>query len=200
MEVIDKDVLPVFLSVATWAALVVPIFWLLKFRLATVKLAKGPFPVPVKLTVCGLVVALSVKVNEALRVPEPDGVNVTLILQLPFAANELPQVVDSAKSPALVPLNPIPLMDSVAFPEFVMVTLWDALVEPTETPLKVNVEGEEATTGPLPVPLKLTACGLPGALSVMATNAVRVPIAVGEKITLILQLPAAGRELGQVLL
>ena len=37
-------------------------------------------------------------------------------------------------------------------------------------------------------------------MSVMVTEAVRVPIAVGAKVTLILQFPPAGRELGQLLL
>jgi hypothetical protein len=43
-----------------------------------------------------------------------------------------------------------------------------------------------------PVPDKLIVCGLPEALSVMPTDAVRVPLAVGVKVTLIAQLlPAA---------
>src|SRR5262249_56388942 len=39
-----------------------------------------------------------------------------------------------------------------------------------------------------PVPLKLTACGLPLPLSVMLTLATRLPVAVGLNVTLIVQL------------
>jgi hypothetical protein len=47
--------------------------------------------VPAKLTVCGLPVALSVMVTEAARFPGAVGVNVTLMVQFPPAATELPQ-------------------------------------------------------------------------------------------------------------
>ena len=43
-----------------------------------------------------------------------------------------------------------------------------------------------------PVPVRFTLCGLPAASSVMVTAAVRVPLALGVKVTLIVQLePAA---------
>ena len=49
---------------------------------------------------------------------------------------------------------------------------------------------ERLTTGAVPVPLpeRLMTCGLPLALSVMVTAPVRVPVAVGVKVTLIVQL------------
>jgi hypothetical protein len=50
----------------------------------------------------------------------------------------------------------------------------------------------------IPVPLRETICGLPGALSVMLSAAVRVPDAVGLNLTLMLQLAPAGSELPQV--
>lgn len=50
------------------------------------RLATGAVPVPDKVTVCGLLAALSVKVTEAGRLPEVVGVNVTLMLQVPFTA------------------------------------------------------------------------------------------------------------------
>ena len=58
--------------------------------------------------------------------------------------------------------------------------------------------GERLATGvgvpdETPVPLKAAACGLPVALSVTATLAVRVPVAVGLKVTLIMQLAPAPR-------
>jgi len=49
--------------------------------------------VPVRLTVCGLPVALSVMVTEAVRLPGAVGVNVTLMVQLLPANTELPQVL-----------------------------------------------------------------------------------------------------------
>jgi hypothetical protein len=48
------------------------------------------------------------------------------------------------------------------------------------------------------LPLKLTVCGLPLALSVMASDALRVPVAVGVNVTLIAQLDPATTLLPQV--
>ena len=42
--------------------------------------------------------------------------------------------------------------------------------------------------GPTEVPLRLTVCGEPGALSVTANVAVLVPVTVGEYVTLMVQL------------
>ena len=50
-------------------------------------------PVPDNETVCGLPAALSVTFNVALRAPVVVGANVTLMVQLAPAANELPQVL-----------------------------------------------------------------------------------------------------------
>src|ERR1700680_1619492 len=47
--------------------------------------------------------------------------------------------------------------------------------------------------GVVPVPVMLTACGLPVASSVTFNVAVRVPAAAGEKVTLMVQLWPAGR-------
>ena len=49
------------------------------------------------------------------------------------------------------------------------------------------------------MPERLTDCGLPLALSVMLTEAVRLPLAVGMKVTLIVQLLPAATELPHVL-
>jgi hypothetical protein len=54
------------------------------------------------------------------------------------------------------------------------------------------VEGETPAIIEVPVPERLTACGLPVALSVKASDAARLPLAVGVKVTLIAQFaPAA---------
>jgi hypothetical protein len=78
---------------------------------------------PVRLIICGLPLALSVIVREAVRVPAELGVNVTLIVQLPPAATELPQVVVSGKSPGLAPVTTKPLMPKAEFPMFVRVSV-----------------------------------------------------------------------------
>ena len=60
---------------------------------------------PERLTVCGLPLALSVKVTDAVSLPAIEGVKVTPIVQLPPAATELAQVsATSSKSPPLVPV------------------------------------------------------------------------------------------------
>ena len=60
---------------------------------------------PDSLAVWGLLLALSVTVNMALRVPIAVGVNVTSIEQLAPAARLAPQLFVCAKSPTLVPVK-----------------------------------------------------------------------------------------------
>jgi hypothetical protein len=48
--------------------------------------------VPYRGNICGLLVALSVRVMEAVRDPVAVGVNVTAIVHFPFAARLLPHV------------------------------------------------------------------------------------------------------------
>ena len=56
-------------------------------------------PVPERLVVCGLLLALSLTVRVPLRAPTTVGVKVTLTVHLPLLASELPQVLVWAKSP-----------------------------------------------------------------------------------------------------
>jgi hypothetical protein len=59
-------------------------------------------PVPVRLDVCGLLLALSLTLNIPLRIPVWVGVNVTLIVHLLFAAKLVEQVfAATAKSPVV---------------------------------------------------------------------------------------------------
>lgn len=70
----------------------------------------GVMPVPLSATLCGLVVALSVIVTLALRLPLAVGEKVTLLVQAALTANVLGpigQVLVWAKSAALVPLRPV---------------------------------------------------------------------------------------------
>ena len=64
---------------------------------------------------------------------------------------------------------------------------------------KVRLVGESVTAGvfgAVPVPVKLTTCGLPPALSLIVMEPVRVPVAVGVKVTFIVQVALIARELG----
>ena len=51
--------------------------------------------------------------------------------------------------------------------------------------MKVKLVG--VTVTPVPLPVRATVCGLPGALSATETEAAREPVAVGRKVTLIVQ-------------
>jgi len=85
--------LPVLLRVAVCTALVVPTDWLPKTRLVGERPSTAAVPVPERLTVCGLPLALSVTLTEAVRLPLAEGVKVTLMVQLAPAATELPHVL-----------------------------------------------------------------------------------------------------------
>jgi len=88
------------------------------------------------------------------------------------------------------------VMVSEVVPTFVSVTVFAALVTPIACVPKFKLVGESFAA--VPVPLSGTCCGLPEALSVTLTAALRVPVAVGLKVTLIVQLAAAASELPQV--
>lgn len=72
---------------------------------------------------------------------------------------------------------------------------------PTSCVAKVRLLGEGVAFGPetSPVPLKLIVCGLPAALSVMVTEAVRGPLWAGLKVTVMVQLAPAARPVPHVL-
>ena len=136
--------------------------------------------------------ALSLMVSEALRAEIACGVNVTLIVQLPFGNTVLAQVVVSAKSPAFVPVIETLTPVKFVFPVLVRVTTCTGLVVPCAWLPKVILVGARLTPGPLPVPVRLTVCVLPATLlvlSVMVSVAVRLPGPEGVKVTLIVQLP-----------
>lgn len=91
IEVIVTAVGCLLLTVTVFAALVVLTASFPKPRLAGVTLT-GITPFPVKDTVWGLLLALSVMVSDESSLPRIVGVNVTLMLQFAPAANEVPQV------------------------------------------------------------------------------------------------------------
>lgn len=65
---------------------------------------------------------------------------------------------------------------------------------------KAKLEGDKDTAaGVRPVPVKVTDCGLPLALSVMVTPPVALPGLCGVNVTLIVQLALPASDAGQLL-
>src|SRR5579864_3082486 len=93
MPAMLSNVVPVFLSVTDFAALVVFTMWLPKDNVVADKLTAAAVPVPDRATVCGLPVALSVTVIVPGWLPVAVGVNITVMEQLAPAATEVPQVL-----------------------------------------------------------------------------------------------------------
>ncbi len=123
MLVMLSDAVPVFFRVTVFAALVVFTRWLPKVKLVLDKLTEGAVPVPERVTVCGLLLALSETVIAPDRSPVVVGVNVMLIVQFPPAATEVPQVLLCAYCVLAAML----VILSAAAPVFVSVTLCAAL-------------------------------------------------------------------------
>ena len=127
-----------------------------------------------------------------MRVPVAAGLKMTLMVQLAPAATLAPQLLVSAKSLAFRPETAILLTVKVALPELVKVVSWAVLVVPRDWVPKARLLGEKVAVDFAPVPVSVTLCGLTEELYKRVTEAVRVPVAVGWKITLIVQLaPAA---------
>lgn len=131
--------------------------------------------------------------------PDAVGVKVTVMVQLllPLVDGSAKgQLSVSAKSPVVMIL---PMLRG-AVPVFVRTTFWPALVLPITVLGKAGRGfGDRLTTGSVPVPVTLTDCGLPLALSVIVSVPVRVPVVVGVKVTLMLQVPPAATEPLQLL-
>jgi len=79
------------------------------------------------------------------------------------------------------------------------VTLIGALVVPTGILPKFKLVGARFTAGATPVPVNAAFWGLPLALSVTDRVPLRVPVAAGVKLTLILQLAPAPKLTPQLL-
>jgi hypothetical protein len=84
---------PLLLKVITWLALLVFKAWLANVKLAGDRLTTGITPVPVRATDCGLALPLSVSVTAATRVPVAAGLNVTVIVHVPFTATDAGHVL-----------------------------------------------------------------------------------------------------------
>lgn len=112
----------------------------------------GAVPVPLRETVCGLVIAPSVNVSAPVAAPSPAGVNVTSTAQFPLAAMLAPQVlVAIANGPVAIML----LMLSAVLKRLDTVTERAALVLPAARFPKLKLVGENVT-GATPDPLRDT--------------------------------------------
>ena len=143
-------------------------------------------PVPFNETSCGLPVALSAMTSVAVNSPVLLGVNVTPMVQFEPAA-KVPVGLQafvplaSAKLPLSSPVIENPVNVTGPVPVFVTVTFCAGLVELIVCEANVSDVGDTVTVaGPfMPVPVNITVCGLPVALSVKVIVPVRVPAAVG---------------------
>ena len=107
--------------------------------------------------------------------PMAEGLKVTLTVQLEEAERLEPQVFVSEKSPLMLS----PLMMSAAVPVFLSVTLCALLLVPTGSDEKVSEVAERLAPGTAPVPVRLIVWVAGLALSVMVTEPLKVPVAVG---------------------
>jgi hypothetical protein len=202
IKLIFRTVPPALLNVTVCAGVVVPIGSAGKFREPGENVSTGPAgltPVPARLTDCGLLGSLSVIMRFALRLPAAVGLNVTSMLQelpaetfKPLMQVEVPAI---AKSPAFAPVMAgIAVIVSGDVDLFSTVAVCALPIVPT-APEKLSAVGEIVATGLAgltAVPARFTDCGLLASLSVIASVALRLPVAVALNVTSMLQeLPEA---------
>ena len=127
---------------------------------------------------------MSVIVSVAPRLPTAVGVNVTFtVVLLPGVTVIVGVPAVKAKSPAFAPVSARAVIDKFAVPVFVSVIAVAALVVLTGWLPKLPLAGVIPMPGAVPVPVSVTLCGLPLALSVIDSEAVRLPVAVGVNVT-----------------
>jgi hypothetical protein len=190
-----SDTFWLLVTVTDWDELVLPTDTVPKLR-ELAESVTGVLPVPERLTVCGLVNEASVNVSVPEIEPVVVGENVTPTVHLAPAAMLVPQVLLATAKLALAAML---LNVSATFSLLVRVTLLAELVLPTATVPRLKLVAE-SVTGVLPVPDRLTVCGLLDAASVKVSVPVDAPISVGEKVTPTVQVPLAATLEPQVLL
>jgi hypothetical protein len=170
----------------------------------TVKSAPvGPTEVllPVMVTFCGEFDELPLTVKVAFSAPLPVGLNVRLTVQEPEPARmngAVAQVVaEIAKS--VFPVSTMLETVSAVLELLDTVTTCGLLVVPCCWLPKVRVVGDsDMVPEPLtPVPLSATAAGIPAPLPLMVRVPVRWPVAVGLKVTLMMQVAFGANEVRQ---
>ena len=150
---------------------------------------------PLRLSTCGLVLALSVKVTAPVRVPIAAGANFTVITQLAPDARELGHVLVLIKSPVATAT----ILERLPLPMLVTVAVCAELVDPTSWRLKVRPVGDSVTGGVFPVPERAIAWGLFAAASIAVKAPLSDAAVCGENTTLITQLAPAANVTGQLL-
>lgn len=97
------------------------------------RLTVGAVPVPLDVTICGLLEALSLILNEALRLPVADGVKATVTVHIPLGimVAAVQESITLLKSLGFVP--PMATVETVrlAVPVLLRVSASAALVVPT---------------------------------------------------------------------
>src|SRR5439155_14169060 len=122
--------------------LLVPTSWVAKVKLVGKRVASGPeiTPVPLRLTLWGLPVALSLTVTVPVRLPVVAGLKTTLNVQLAPAASVLVQVAPGPKK-KLPAVWVMLMIVNVAVPVFFSVTTCAALAVTTLCFRKLNAVG-----------------------------------------------------------
>src|SRR5271166_1163247 len=133
--------------------LVLPTVTVPKFKVLAEKVT-GALPLPVRVTIWGLLRASSLNVSVPVAAPAAAGENVTPTVQPAPPAMLVPQVLLDTAKPALVAM---PEKLSETFWRFLRVTVLAALVFPTATVPKLK-EPEDSVTGALPLPASVTIC------------------------------------------
>ena len=140
-----------FVTVTVLAALVDPTATVPKLN-DDGEMEAGAVPVPLRVTVCGLVRELSVNESVPDAAPMDVGLNLTPTAQLAPAAIPVPQVeLDIANGPVI----PMLLKVRGVLSRLVNVTVLAELALPTITELKLKLL-VESVTGDVPLPLRLT--------------------------------------------
>lgn len=130
MFVMVRIVFPVFVTVTAFDALEVPTFWRPKFKLLGTRLTT--VPVPVRLTLCGLLIASSVKTTAAILFPVAVGLKVTATVQVAPAAKLLSQeLLEITKSLPFAPVTLMLVIVKDSLPVLVNFTFFGVLLIPT---------------------------------------------------------------------
>jgi hypothetical protein len=147
---------------------------------------------------CGEPVALSATEIAAVRLAAEAGVNVTVMVQVAPAARDAPQLLLWPKLLEFVPVTEMLVMVSAAVPGFDSVMGRAVAEVPTVVLGKASGFGLRTACGAVPVPVSATVCGEPVALSTTDREAVRLPDAVGVKVTVMMQLAPAASDVPQL--
>ena len=174
MPLMESAAEPVFLSVAAWAALVVPLCAekLSEAGVSDTAGAGAVVPAPVSVAACGEPVALSATESVAEKLVAEAGVKVTEMEQWDPAASELPQVLVWLKSAGFVPAMEMLPIASAAVPLFERVMVCAVALLPTAVLGKASVVGlsdADGAAGPVMVKVSGLEAPPPGAGLVTVT-------------------------------